>query len=144
MSAMLASDSLFVVTTPDYPTLSCSLRAAKLAKQRGKLIAGIIINKVREPRYELNLKEIEGSIGIPVVARIPDDKNNAGALFMRIPTSIYNRRCKFAKEIGKLSSALVGVKERRSLFGKVFGTNFRREEVNRQVLKESFYSRRFR
>ena len=29
LSTMLASDNLFVVSTPDYPTLSCSLRAAK-------------------------------------------------------------------------------------------------------------------
>ena len=36
LSTILASNILFVVTTPDYPTLSCSLKAAKLAKQRGK------------------------------------------------------------------------------------------------------------
>src|SRR3989344_7179133 len=30
LSTMLASDNLFVVTTPDYPTLSCSLKAANL------------------------------------------------------------------------------------------------------------------
>src|SRR3990167_6724103 len=36
LSTILASDSLFVVTTPDYPTLSCSLKAAKLAKQRDR------------------------------------------------------------------------------------------------------------
>ena len=47
LSTMLASDSLFVVTTPDYPTLSCSLSAAKLARDRGRPISGIIVNKIR-------------------------------------------------------------------------------------------------
>ena len=47
LSTILASDHLFVVSTPDYPTLSCSLKTAHLAKQRGKPISGIIINKLR-------------------------------------------------------------------------------------------------
>ncbi len=139
LSTMLASDSLFVVTTPDYPTLSCTMSAALLAKQRGKPIDGIIVNKIREPRYELNLKEIERATGVPVVAKIPDDGNNVGALFMRIPTSIYNKRTAFSKEISKLAGALVGVRERRSFLSTVFGINFKKEEVNRQVLRESFY-----
>ncbi len=143
LSAMLASDSLFVVTTPDYPTLSCSLRAAQLAKQRGRPIDGIIMNKIRDPGYELTLNEIEDAIEVPVVARIPDDKKNVRALFMRIPTSIYNRRAKFSREISRLSAALTGAKEKRFLSGLLFGKNVRREQVNRQVLKESFYSSRF-
>ena len=68
---MLSSDSLFVVTTADYPTLSSSLNATKLAKQRGKPISGIIINKVRDPLFELTIKEIEEATGVPVVASGP-------------------------------------------------------------------------
>ena len=48
LSTMLASDNLFLVSTPDYPTLSCALRAIKLARQRDKHILGIILNKIRE------------------------------------------------------------------------------------------------
>lgn len=143
LSAMLASDHLFVVTTPDFPTLSCSLKAAKLAKQRGKPIAGVIVNKIREPKYEINLDNIEETLGIPVVARIPDDKSNVGALFMRIPTSVYDRKSKFSKEINKLSAALTYNDEKGLGFRKLLGLGFRREQVNRQVLKESFYKSLF-
>lgn len=143
LSTMLASDNLFLVTTPDYPTLSCSLRAAKLAKGRGKEIDGIIINKSRDPAFELSLKEIEESTGIKVIARIPDDKIHIRALFTRIPTSIYDRRSDFGKEINKLGSALTGAKEKRSFLGKFFGDGFRKEEVNRQLLRESFYKSMF-
>jgi len=104
LSTILASDNLFVVTTPDYPTLSCSLRAAKLAKQRGRPISGIIMNKIRDPLYELTLREIEETVGIPVVSRIPDDKSNTRALFMGIPTSIYNRDILAATNRTNLSS----------------------------------------
>ncbi len=144
LSTMLASDSLFVVTTPDYPTLSCSLKAAKLAKQRGMVISGVIINKMRDPNYELTLKEIEEVIGIPVVARIPDDEIHTRALFTRIPASIYNRKSKFGREISKLSAALTGQNEKRSFFGRIFGNGYKKEEVNRQLLREDFYKSMFK
>jgi len=142
LSAMLASDVLFVVSTPDYPTLSCSMKAAKLAKQRGKPIAGVILNKIREPRFEIPLDEIEDSLEIPVVARIPDDKNNVGALFTRIPTSIYAKNSKFSMEINRLNAALIGVSETKGFFERLFG-KLKREEVNRQVLRKSFYENVF-
>jgi MinD-like ATPase involved in chromosome partitioning or flagellar assembly len=139
LSSILASDSLFLVSTPDYPTLSCSLRAAQIAKLRGRPISGIILNKVRDPKFELNLKDMEEVLNIPVVAKIPDDTSSLRAVYTRIPIPLYNKNGKFGKEIGKLSLALVGKKERRSFLSFFKGDNFKREEVNRQVLKESFY-----
>ena len=143
LSTILASDVLFVVTTPDYPTLSCSMVAAKVAKQRGRPIAGIILNKVRDPLYELTINEIESATGIPVVAKIPDDKSNLRALFSRIPTSVYNRYSKFSKEVNRLSAAITGEKENRGFFRRFLPRNFFREEANRQKLKESFYTKTF-
>jgi len=143
LSTILASDNLFVVSTPDYPTLSCSLKAAKLAKQRGRPISGIILNKIRNPKYELNLNEIEEALDIPVVARIPDDKNNIPSLFMRIPTSIYYRKSPFSREINKLNAALTHKKERKGFWRSLIPLDLRKEEVNRQVLREDLYKSMF-
>ncbi len=143
LSTILASDHLFVVTTPDYPTLSCTIRAAQLAKQRGKPIEGIIVNKIRDPDWELNLKEIEEGLGIPVIAKIPDDEINIRALFTRIPTSIYNRNSKFSKEISRINAALTHSKEKRSFMELLFPFNFRKEQINRQLFKERFYRSMF-
>ncbi|MBS3091415.1 MinD/ParA family protein [Candidatus Pacearchaeota archaeon] len=143
LSAMLASDHLFVVTTPDYPTLSCSLKAAKLARQRGKNVSGVIINKIRDPKYEVDLDNIEASLGIPVVAKIADDKNSVRALFNKTPVSVYNNKSAFAKEINKLNAALTYHVEPVPLWRYLFGKNFKREEVNRSLLKEGFYTSLF-
>ena len=143
LSTMLASDSLFVVTTPDYPTLSCSLKAAKLAKQRGKPISGIIINKIRDPRFELSLKEIEEATEIPVIARIPDNKIAGRAVHTRIPIPVYNKRNKFSKEINRLNSALTNQKNKLSFFKRLFSLPPKKEEVNRQLFKENFYTSLF-
>lgn len=143
LSTILASDHLFVVTTPDIPTLSCSMQAAQLAKQRGKPIKGIVINKIRDPGYEVSLKQIENAMQIPVVARIPDDKSQVRALFTRIPLPIYKRSSRFSKELHKFSTALAGRPEKLPLYKKLLPLGFRKEEVNRQMLKEEFYTRRF-
>jgi MinD-like ATPase involved in chromosome partitioning or flagellar assembly len=143
LSTILASDSLFVVTTPDYPTISCSMRAANIALQKGKPIRGIIINKIRNPLYEISLKEIEEATSIPVVAKIPDDKKAIKSLFTRIPLSIYSRKSSFSKEINRLNAAITGHKEKIPFHKRIFPKNFRREQVNRQLLKESFYTPKF-
>jgi len=139
LGTMLASDALFVVSTPDYPTLSCSLQAAKLAKQRGKPIAGIVLNKIRDPSYELSLKDIEESTGIPVVARIPDEKIHVRSLFTRVPAILYKKGSKFSKEINSLNGAITGEGEKQSIF-QMLTNKFRKENVNRQILREGFYT----
>lgn len=144
LSTILASDALFVVTTPDYPTLSCTLKAAKLAKQRGKPIAGIIINKIRSPKFELNLNEIEYAIEIPVVARLPDDKTAIKSIFTRIPLPIFKKRSSFSKEINRLNASLTQSKEKKSLWQKLLPFDFRKERINRELLKESFYTSIFK
>jgi septum site-determining protein MinD len=139
LSTMLASDRLFVITTPDYPTLSCSLRAASLAKKRGKPVSGIIVNKIRDPLYELSIHEVEDALGIPVVAQLPDEKDHVRALFTRIPMPVYNRKSPFSREINRLSAALVGEEEQIPFFNRLLGIPIKKAAVNRQLLKQSFY-----
>lgn len=144
LSTIVASDNLFVITTPDYPTISCSLKAAKLAKQRGRPVSGIVINKIRDPAFEISLKEIEKTTDIPVIAKIPDDKTATKALFTRIPISVYNKNSKFAKEISRLNAALTNSPQKFELLRKIIPFNFRKEEINRQLMKQDFYKRSFK
>ncbi|PIN92885.1 hypothetical protein COU54_05175 [Candidatus Pacearchaeota archaeon CG10_big_fil_rev_8_21_14_0_10_31_24] len=141
LSTILASDLLFVVSTPDYPTLSCSIRAAKLAKLRGKPIAGILLNKVRDPNFELSIKEIESATDIPVVARILDEKIHTRALFNRVPVSLAYKNSNFAREINNLGRVIAEKKRRKSVFDFIFGKKL--EEVNREVLRENLYTNVF-
>ena len=140
LSTMLASDMLFVVSTADYPTLSCSLSAAHLARQRGKPVAGIILNKLRDPSYELSLEDIEQATDIPVVVRIPDEEHHVRSLYLRIPSVKYKKNSAFAREIGALSSVLTHEPERVPIFNKFFPALMRKEIVNRQLLKEQIYT----
>ena len=140
---ILASDQLFVVTTADYPTLSCSMKAAKLAKQRNRPVAGIIINKVKG-KYEVGLEEIQESTGIPVIAKIKEDDIVPLALFERVPAPLFDKNSAFCREIRKISNALIGKKEKRHWFDKALFIDLKKEQVNREVLRKTFYKSMFR
>ncbi|MEK6856005.1 MAG: MinD/ParA family protein [Nanoarchaeota archaeon] len=144
LSTILASDALFVVSTPDTPTLNCSVKAAQLAKQRGKPIAGVIVNKIRDPKFELSLQDIEKNTGIPVVAMIKDDKAHGRALFTRIPMPLYKSRSRCSKEIKSLSASITGMARSPSFLDYLIPRHFSKEHTNRQLLKEGFYTEVFK
>ncbi len=144
ISAMLASDSLFIVSTPDYPTLSCSMKIARVADQRGVDVSGIILNRVRKGNSQVSLSEVEESVGIPVVASIREDKKVGRSLYHRVPMPLYSKRSQFSKEVSKLGAAMIGLKDKKKGWRSWMNREPKREEVNREVLRESFYSSIFK
>jgi len=141
LGVMLASDEILVVTTADHVTMSTSIKAAKLAKQRGVPISGLIVNKVHGKDFELSLKDIEETLEIPVLARIPYDTNVLRALSAMEPSTFYKPNSEGSRELMKLASVLVGEKYRQNSFLNFFrNLNPSKQEVNREI----FYKRAFR
>ncbi len=139
LATIIASDHLFAVSTPDYPTLSCTIRAAQLAKQRHRPIAGIIVNQARG-HYDVNLKEIQESTGIPVVARVKYDEIQEMALAERMPAPIFAGKTAFTNEVNRFCRALLGLPEQKSFFSSLFWKRDEKlESVNRAVLAKDFY-----
>lgn len=138
LATMIASDELFVVTTPDHITLSATLRAVKLAKQRKTPIKGLILNKVHNKSFELSLEEIEEASDCNVLAILPYEINILEALSKNTPSTLY-KQSESTFEYKKLAAALIGedYKDRRfksklkRLLGKIS-----KQEVNRTVFKE--------
>ena len=138
LATMLASDELLVVTSPDYPTLSCTVRAIKLAKQRNTPITGLVLNKRRGKNFELSLKDIEDLSEVPVLAVLPESEKVLEALANATPTSLYDPSHDLSIEYKKLAACLIG--ENYSdprFFSKVkslFSRRKPKEEVNRAAV----------
>lgn len=143
-SAMDASDELFMVSTPDYPTLSCTIKLARLARVKGKRIAGLLVNRISDERYQLSLNEIQESTNIPVLSMFREDAMVLKALDARIPLSLFAPHSSFSGELHKLTDALIGVREQRSSWKQFFNSSLTPAEVNRNVLREHFYTSIFR
>ncbi len=138
LATMIASDELFVVTTPDHVTLSTTLRAVKLAKQRKTNITGLILNKVYNKNFELSLDEIEKAADCNVLAVLPHEVNILEALSKNIPSTLH-KQSDATVEYKKLAAALIGEEYKdprlktmlKGLFGKT-----PKQEINRGNFRE--------
>ena len=142
LSVILSSDQVIAVTTPDHPTLSATIKAVKLAKQRGVPISGIVLNKVHDKDFEIPTESIEETLDVPVLAVIPYDTNVLRALSRMEPSTTFKPKSKGSIEYKKLASILVGEKYDEGAFNfrNFFGLDPKREEVNREI----FYNRIFK
>lgn len=138
LATIIASDHLFAVSTPDYPTLSCTIRAAQLAKQRKRPIEGIIVNQSRGV-HDVDLAEIQESTGIPIVAKVKYDDIQHMALAERVPAPLFAGRTPFTNEIDRFCRAILGLPERKSWFSSLFNGDQKLEKVNRAVMSKNFY-----
>ena len=136
-----AADKVFIVTSPDNVTLTTSLKAAKIAKQQKTPIEGIIVNKIRHPRHEYNLREIENRSNIPVLARIKDHKKMAQALNEKTPITVLDKTNLVSKEIKRFASAICGSPEKEGFFQRFNPLRelIQKEKVNREFLRKNFY-----
>lgn len=140
LGVMLASDGLLVVTTPDHPTLSTTLKAVRLAKQRGSPIDGLILNKVNNKKFELSLDDIEKTVELPVMAVIPYDINVLKALSNFLPSTLHKPKSDASVEYKKLAATLIGEKYRPFDLKNLLNITPKRQEINREI----FYDRVFR
>ena len=139
LSVILASNSLIFVTTPDYPTLSSTLKSIKLAKERGAVIDGLILNKVHNKNFELSINDIEKTIGAPVLAVIPYDVKVLESLSKFIPFTSHKPRAEGSIEYKKLAGVFTGEKYKTFSLKNIFRITPRHQDVNREL----FYKRVF-
>lgn len=140
LGVMLASDEILVVSTPDHPTLTNTIRAVKLAKQRGTPISGIILNKAYKKDFELSLEDIEEMVNVPVMAVIPYDVDVLKALSEFTTSTSYKPRSEGSEEFKKLAAALMG--EKYSVPGlKKFFTwaNPQKQDINRTIFYDELF-----
>jgi len=139
LATMIASDDLFVVTSPDYPTLSTTMRAVRLAKQKKTPITGLILNKVKKKKFELNLEDIEKATDTPVLAILPDDVKMLEALSKTKHIAEHAPKRNIAYELRHLASCIIGEdytdNRVRKKLKKLFRRNIPKQEVNRLQVK---------
>ena len=139
LATMIASDELFMVTTPDYVTLALTLRAMKLAKDRKTPINGLILNKVYNKNFEIGLKEIEEMSGVNVLAVLPHEIEVPEAHAKSIPSTLH-KNSESSIEYKKLAAVLIGKEYSEGKF-KQFLRKFKlkhpKQEVNRAIFRKS-------
>ena len=140
LGAMIASDEILIVTTPDHPTLSTTLKALKLAKQRGTSISGIILNKVHDRNFEISPEHVEKTLEIPIMAIIPHDINFLKSLSKFQPLVEFKPRSEASEEYKRLAATLIGEKYKPLKLKRMLRwISPKKQDINRTV----FYNRVF-
>ena len=140
LSTMIASDELYVVASPDYPTLSTTMRAIKVAKKRKTPIKGLILNRVRNKKFELTIEEIEDAAEVPVIGLLPDNIKMLEAVANTVPMSEHAPNADPTIEFNKIAAYMIEEEysDNRIIakIRKLFNKNMNKVEINRTIKKE--------
>jgi len=107
LGVMHASDKLLVITTPDPLTVKMTTHAAEVAHEKNVPIMGIILNKVRNKKYEISAEKIEKKSKVPVLATISDHLKVLESLHTIRPVVMEYPHSKTAIEFKKLAAAIL-------------------------------------
>ena len=107
LSTITASDELYVVSTPDLPTLTTTLRAVNMAKNNKMKVHGLILNKVRGKDYELKPKDMERLSGVPLIGVINDNVKVLEALSQVKPVTSLSPNSDVSIAYKKLAAKMV-------------------------------------
>ena len=122
LAAIVSSDELYVVSTPDLPTLSTTLKAVKIAAEKKTKINGLILNKVRGKNYELKPADMERLSGIPLVGVVKDNVRVLESLNKVKPITTLNSHSDVSLAYKKIAAKIIGVEYKEPKFHKkIFG-----------------------
>ncbi len=109
LAAIAASDELYAVSTPDLPTLSTTLKAVKVARDKKMNISGLILNKVRGKNYELKPDDMERLSGIPLFGVIKDDVMIPDSVARVKPVTLLSHDSDISEAFRKIAAKIAGV-----------------------------------
>jgi len=139
LATIVASDEIFVVTSPDYPTLSATLHAVKTAKKQKTPISGLILNRVHNKKFELTLEEIEEASEVPIMAVLREDLIIPQGIAETTPGTAIKPTAHTSIEFMKLAASIVNEEYEDPRFltklRKFFINEIKKEDINREVLR---------
>lgn len=107
VSCLSASDEILILTNPDIPSVTDSLKTVKLAQELKKPVTGIIVNKTSN-KHDLSKEEIERILEHEVIGEIPEDSNIPSSIKLANPLLHSYPNSKASKAYKKLAAELTG------------------------------------
>lgn len=74
IAAIKAVDDIILVTNPEMAAVTDALKTARLCKEFGKKIVGVVVNKTNVKNKDMPLKDIEEMLEAPIIGCVPEDR----------------------------------------------------------------------
>ncbi|MBI5253552.1 MAG: P-loop NTPase [Euryarchaeota archaeon] len=108
IAAMKASDEIILITNPESPIVTTTLKNIKLAGEMKVSVAGIVLNRMCEREYEMSPSEVGDCLGVPVIATIPEDPRIPEAVSRAMPVAQCFPDSGSSEEFRALAAYLLG------------------------------------
>jgi len=105
-SVIQLCDEIMVLTTPNIPSITDTMKTIQMAKDVGKKIRGVIINRA-EKKHEIKKQDIEKVLGLPVLAVIPEDRNVRKSLHANTPVVRFKPHSPSSIALKRLSAGII-------------------------------------
>ena len=103
------SDEVIVVTNPEIPAVADAIKIVEVVKSKkgNSENCWCVLAKADEVKHQLNEGEIEMALEIPIVSKIPYDKDLKKSIFERVPVVRNSPYSTSAVEYKKLAAWLI-------------------------------------
>jgi len=108
ISVINSIEEALIVTNPDIPSITDTLKTMNLLRKLNKEIIGIVVNRLKGEKYELSIDEIKMMCNAPVISAIPEDSKIPESISKGVPVCIYDENCKSALALKELAASLIG------------------------------------
>ena len=147
LAVLDACNDVIVVTNPELPAVTDALKVIHAAREKGKNILGIVVNRFKNKKHELKISEIEMMTETPVISVIHEDKNVKKSLFEKVPLLRYRPYSIASLEIRRLAAMLLQTEyvpprfaRLKNLFGKYFANKYYHKHFSPLFPPQQIYS----
>jgi len=103
-----ASDELITITNPELPAVTDAFKLTLLAKKYYTHNLGVVINRIKRESHEIPADHIEKMLGLPIIGKIPEDREVRKAIALKEPIVVYNPKSPAAQQIRVVAAGLIG------------------------------------
>lgn len=108
IATLYAGEEIIIVTNPEMPSVTDSLKAVKVAKEMNKEVKGVIVTRTRSESYEMSTSSIRSMLESQIIGIVPEDISVKKALNKR--DSVVNSfpRSKASREYNEIALRILG------------------------------------
>jgi len=126
MATLEAGDEIIVVTNPEMPAVTDSLKAIKVAREMKKDVKGVIVTRHRNENYEMSLPSIKSMLEAPIIGVVPEDPSVKKALNRRDAVVHTHPKSKASRKYNDIAIKIIGPsalkdKKPEGMFSRIFG-----------------------
>jgi septum site-determining protein MinD len=103
-----AADELITVTNPELPAVTDAMKLGLLARKFETHNLGVVVNRIKREPHEVPVEHIEEMLGVPVIGRIPEDREVRKSIALKEPVVYYNPKSFAAQHIRSIAASLIG------------------------------------